>query len=60
MSFCRDELRDKELFINSAMSQQPTESDRLLVITNFKYQKNIRGLMRTWYRASTSWLGNVE
>lgn len=40
---CHDEPRDKDLFINSAMSQQPTVSDRLRwLLQTFKYQKNIR------------------
>lgn len=40
---CHDDPRDKELFINSAMSQQPTVSDRLRwLLQTFKYQKNIR------------------
>ncbi|WP_239739150.1 multifunctional transcriptional regulator/nicotinamide-nucleotide adenylyltransferase/ribosylnicotinamide kinase NadR [Proteus penneri] len=40
---CHDEPRDKNLFINSAMSQQPTVSDRLRwLLQTFKYQKNIR------------------
>ncbi|OAT33145.1 multifunctional transcriptional regulator/nicotinamide-nucleotide adenylyltransferase/ribosylnicotinamide kinase NadR [Proteus myxofaciens] len=39
---CHDDPRDKELFINSAMSQQPTVSDRLRwLLQTFKYQKNI-------------------
>ncbi|PHM37026.1 multifunctional transcriptional regulator/nicotinamide-nucleotide adenylyltransferase/ribosylnicotinamide kinase NadR [Xenorhabdus innexi] len=39
---CYDELRDRELFINSSMSQQPTVSDRLRwLLQTFKYQKNI-------------------
>lgn len=38
-----DEPRDRELFENSAMSQQPTVSDRLRwLLQTFKYQKNIR------------------
>lgn len=38
-----DELRDRKLFENSAMSQQPTVSDRLRwLLQTFKYQKNIR------------------
>ncbi|MXP66813.1 multifunctional transcriptional regulator/nicotinamide-nucleotide adenylyltransferase/ribosylnicotinamide kinase NadR [Pantoea sp. Nvir] len=37
-----DELRDRELFENSAMSQQPTVGDRLRwLLQTFKYQKNI-------------------
>ncbi|WP_237386839.1 multifunctional transcriptional regulator/nicotinamide-nucleotide adenylyltransferase/ribosylnicotinamide kinase NadR [Xenorhabdus sp. Sc-CR9] len=40
---CFDEVRDRELFINSSMSQQPTVSDRLRwLLQTFKYQKNIR------------------
>lgn len=40
---CHDEPRDRELFENSAMSQQPTVSDRLRwLLQTFKYQKNIR------------------
>ncbi|UDG81212.1 Trifunctional NAD biosynthesis/regulator protein NadR [Candidatus Hartigia pinicola] len=39
---CYDELRDKEIFINSSMSLQPTVSDRLRwLLQTFKYQKNI-------------------
>ena len=39
---CHDEPRDKELFVNSSMSQQPTVSDRLRwLLQTFKYQKNI-------------------
>lgn len=39
---CHDELRDRRLFENSAMSQQPTISDRLRwLLQTFKYQKNI-------------------
>ncbi|NQS87524.1 multifunctional transcriptional regulator/nicotinamide-nucleotide adenylyltransferase/ribosylnicotinamide kinase NadR [Pantoea allii] len=38
-----DEPRDRDLFENSAMSQQPTVSDRLRwLLQTFKYQKNIR------------------
>ncbi|MDE1189685.1 MAG: multifunctional transcriptional regulator/nicotinamide-nucleotide adenylyltransferase/ribosylnicotinamide kinase NadR [Pantoea sp.] len=38
-----DDPRDRELFENSAMSQQPTVSDRLRwLLQTFKYQKNIR------------------
>ncbi|WP_342322294.1 multifunctional transcriptional regulator/nicotinamide-nucleotide adenylyltransferase/ribosylnicotinamide kinase NadR [Kosakonia sp. BYX6] len=38
-----DETRDRELFEDSAMSQQPTVSDRLRwLLQTFKYQKNIR------------------
>ncbi|MEG3110251.1 multifunctional transcriptional regulator/nicotinamide-nucleotide adenylyltransferase/ribosylnicotinamide kinase NadR [Pantoea sp. T14] len=38
-----DEPRDRGLFENSAMSQQPTVSDRLRwLLQTFKYQKNIR------------------
>jgi HTH-type transcriptional repressor of NAD biosynthesis genes len=38
-----DEKRDRELFEDSAMSQQPTISDRLRwLLQTFKYQKNIR------------------
>ncbi|QCR37245.1 multifunctional transcriptional regulator/nicotinamide-nucleotide adenylyltransferase/ribosylnicotinamide kinase NadR [Nissabacter sp. SGAir0207] len=38
-----DEPRDRELFENSSMSQQPTVSDRLRwLLQTFKYQKNIR------------------
>ena len=38
-----DEPRDLSLFENSAMSQQPTVSDRLRwLLQTFKYQKNIR------------------
>lgn len=37
-----DEKRDRQLFDNSAMSQQPTISDRLRwLLQTFKYQKNI-------------------
>jgi HTH-type transcriptional repressor of NAD biosynthesis genes len=37
-----DEPRDRELFENSSMSQQPTLSDRLRwLLQTFKYQKNI-------------------
>lgn len=40
---CHDEPRDKHLFIKSAMSKQPTVSDRLRwLLQTFKYQKNIR------------------
>ncbi|EKT53995.1 multifunctional transcriptional regulator/nicotinamide-nucleotide adenylyltransferase/ribosylnicotinamide kinase NadR [Providencia rettgeri] len=39
---CHDEPRDKDLFVNSSMSQQPTVSDRLRwLLQTFKYQKNI-------------------
>ena len=39
---CFDEPRDRELFENSSMSQQPTVSDRLRwLLQTFKYQKNI-------------------
>lgn len=39
---CYDEPRDKDLFVNSSMSQQPTVSDRLRwLLQTFKYQKNI-------------------
>ncbi|AGB80970.1 nicotinamide-nucleotide adenylyltransferase, NadR type [Serratia sp. FGI94] len=39
---CYDEPRDRELFDNSSMSQQPTVSDRLRwLLQTFKYQKNI-------------------
>ncbi|MDX7987467.1 multifunctional transcriptional regulator/nicotinamide-nucleotide adenylyltransferase/ribosylnicotinamide kinase NadR [Xenorhabdus sp. 12] len=39
---CYDEVRDRELFINSSMCQQPTVSDRLRwLLQTFKYQKNI-------------------
>ncbi|MDC9604274.1 multifunctional transcriptional regulator/nicotinamide-nucleotide adenylyltransferase/ribosylnicotinamide kinase NadR [Xenorhabdus griffiniae] len=39
---CYDEMRDRELFINSSMSQQPTVSDRLRwLLQTFKYQKSI-------------------
>ncbi|MFI0489401.1 MAG: multifunctional transcriptional regulator/nicotinamide-nucleotide adenylyltransferase/ribosylnicotinamide kinase NadR [Yersinia sp. (in: enterobacteria)] len=39
---CYDEPRDRELFENSSMSQQPTVSDRLRwLLQTFKYQKNI-------------------
>ncbi|MEI9750489.1 multifunctional transcriptional regulator/nicotinamide-nucleotide adenylyltransferase/ribosylnicotinamide kinase NadR [Moellerella wisconsensis] len=39
---CHDEPRDKNLFLNSSMSQQPTVSDRLRwLLQTFKYQKNI-------------------
>ncbi|CAQ82614.1 MULTISPECIES: multifunctional transcriptional regulator/nicotinamide-nucleotide adenylyltransferase/ribosylnicotinamide kinase NadR [Photorhabdus] len=39
---CHDEPRDRELFVNSSMSQQPTVSDRLRwLLQTFKYQKNI-------------------
>lgn len=38
-----DETRDMALFADSAMSQQPTVSDRLRwLLQTFKYQKNIR------------------
>ncbi|MCL2892916.1 MULTISPECIES: multifunctional transcriptional regulator/nicotinamide-nucleotide adenylyltransferase/ribosylnicotinamide kinase NadR [Brenneria] len=38
-----DEPRDRQLFDNSSMSQQPTVSDRLRwLLQTFKYQKNIR------------------
>lgn len=38
-----DETRDRSLFEDSAMSQQPTVSDRLRwLLQTFKYQKNIR------------------
>jgi HTH-type transcriptional repressor of NAD biosynthesis genes len=38
-----DEPRDRALFESSAMSQQPTVSDRLRwLLQTFKYQKNIR------------------
>jgi len=38
-----DEPRDRQLFEDSAMSQQPTVSDRLRwLLQTFKYQKNIR------------------
>jgi HTH-type transcriptional repressor of NAD biosynthesis genes len=38
-----DDTRDRELFEDSAMSQQPTVSDRLRwLLQTFKYQKNIR------------------
>ena len=38
-----DEPRDRMLFENSAMSQQPTVGDRLRwLLQTFKYQKNIR------------------
>jgi len=38
-----DEPRDRQLFENSSMSQQPTVSDRLRwLLQTFKYQKNIR------------------
>ena len=38
-----DETRDRQLFEASAMSQQPTVSDRLRwLLQTFKYQKNIR------------------
>lgn len=37
---CHDEPRDRELFENSSMSQQPTVSDRLRwLLQTFKYQK---------------------
>ena len=37
-----DDSRDRQLFENSAMSQQPTVSDRLRwLLQTFKYQKNI-------------------
>lgn len=40
---CHDEERDRLLFEDSAMSQQPTVSDRLRwLLQTFKYQKNIR------------------
>ena len=40
---CHDEPRDKALFKDSAMSQQPTVPDRLRwLLQTFKYQKNIR------------------
>lgn len=39
---CHDECRDRQLFDNSSMSQQPTVSDRLRwLLQTFKYQKNI-------------------
>lgn len=39
---CHDEPRDRALFENSSMSQQPTVSDRLRwLLQTFKYQKNI-------------------
>ncbi|CDG16494.1 multifunctional transcriptional regulator/nicotinamide-nucleotide adenylyltransferase/ribosylnicotinamide kinase NadR [Xenorhabdus doucetiae] len=39
---CYDEVRDRDLFINSSMSLQPTVSDRLRwLLQTFKYQKNI-------------------
>ncbi|WP_323839692.1 multifunctional transcriptional regulator/nicotinamide-nucleotide adenylyltransferase/ribosylnicotinamide kinase NadR [Photorhabdus africana] len=39
---CHDEPRDRELFMSSSMSQQPTVSDRLRwLLQTFKYQKNI-------------------
>ncbi|AEW44450.1 nicotinamide-nucleotide adenylyltransferase [Serratia symbiotica str. 'Cinara cedri'] len=39
---CYDEHRDRTLFKNSSMSQQPTLSDRLRwLLQTFKYQKNI-------------------
>jgi HTH-type transcriptional repressor of NAD biosynthesis genes len=38
-----DDTRDRQLFEDSAMSQQPTVSDRLRwLLQTFKYQKNIR------------------
>ncbi len=38
-----DDTRDRELFEESAMSQQPTVPDRLRwLLQTFKYQKNIR------------------
>lgn len=38
-----DEVRDRQLFEQSAMSYQPTNSDRLRwLLQTFKYQKNIR------------------
>lgn len=38
-----DGPRDRQLFEDSAMSQQPTVSDRLRwLLQTFKYQKNIR------------------
>ena len=38
-----DETRDRLLFEDSAMSQQPTTGDRLRwLLQTFKYQKNIR------------------
>ncbi len=38
-----DEARDRQLFEDSAMSQQPTVPDRLRwLLQTFKYQKNIR------------------
>ena len=38
-----DETRDRQLFEDSAMSQQPTVPDRLRwLLQTFKYQKNIR------------------
>lgn len=37
---CHDEPRDKDLFVNSSMSQQPTVSDRLRwLLQTFKYQR---------------------
>ncbi len=38
-----DEPRDRQLFEESAMSEQPTTADRLRwLLQTFKYQKNIR------------------
>ncbi len=38
-----DDTRDRALFEDSAMSQQPTVPDRLRwLLQTFKYQKNIR------------------
>ncbi|NYY79726.1 hypothetical protein DMH17_05575 [Raoultella planticola] len=42
-SWSYDDTRDRQLFEDSAMSQQPTVSDRLRwLLQTFKYQKNIR------------------
>lgn len=39
---CHDDQRDRDLFTHSAMSQQPTVSDRLRwLLQTFKYQSNI-------------------
>jgi len=48
-----DEPRDRELFENSAMSQQPTVSDRLRwLLQTFKYQKT-SAFTRSTKRASS-------
>ncbi len=58
-----DEPRDLSLFENSAMSQQPTVSDRLRwLLQTFKYQKNIRihAFDEEGIEPLSSWLGCVE